>query len=98
MTTNFAAGPLTTALWERVRPIVEQIEALPFLDQLAAGSLDPLAFTNYITQDSIYLAGYAKAMSYLAAGAADRDESRFWASSAAEASSSATAICVACSS
>ena len=85
MTTDFSAGPQTTQLWDRVRPIVEEIESLPFLGQLAEGSLDVKAFTNYIIQDGIYLTGYAKAMSFLAAGANDRDESRFWASSAAEA-------------
>lgn len=85
MTTDFSAGPQTTQLWDRVRPIVEQIENLPFLGQLADGSLDVKAFTNYIIQDGIYLTGYAKAMSFLAARANDRDESRFWASSAAEA-------------
>ncbi|GAA1850181.1 TenA family protein [Brevibacterium marinum] len=85
MTTDFSAGPQTTQLWNRVRPILEQIEALPFLGQLADGSLDVKSFTNYIIQDGIYLTGYAKAMSFLAAGANDRDESRFWAGSAAEA-------------
>src|SRR5699024_1868944 len=57
MTVNFAAGPQTTQLWERVRPIVAQIEDLPFLAQLADGSLDVTAFTNYIIQDGIYLNG-----------------------------------------
>ncbi|UVI35179.1 TenA family protein [Brevibacterium spongiae] len=85
MTVNFAAGPQTTQLWDRVRPIVTQIEALPFLAQLADGTLDTRAFVNYISQDSIYLSGYAKAMSFLAAKTVDRDESRFWAGSAAEA-------------
>ncbi|WP_309131581.1 TenA family protein [Brevibacterium sp.] len=85
MITNFAAGPQSTQLWNQVRPIIEEIENLPFLSQLADGSLDPVAFTNYITQDSIYLTGYAQAMSFLAARAEDRDESRFWANSAAEA-------------
>jgi thiaminase/transcriptional activator TenA len=85
MTVNFSAGPLTSQLWDRVRPIVEQIEDLPFLAQLADGSLDAKAFANYISQDSLYLNGYAKAMSFLAAKTVDRDESRFWAGSAAEA-------------
>lgn len=85
MTVTYTAGPLTTQLWDRVRPIVKQIEALPFLAQLADGSLDPKAFANYISQDSLYLNGYAKAMSLLAAKTVDRDESRFWAGSAAEA-------------
>lgn len=83
MTIDFTAGPLTTELWAQVRPIVEEIEGLDFLGSLANGTLDPLAFTNYITQDSIYLEGYAKAMSFLAAGALDRDEARFWAGSTA---------------
>ena len=60
MTTDFSAGPQTTQLWDRVRPIVEQIESLPFLGQLAEGSLDVKAFTNYIIQDGIYLTGYAE--------------------------------------
>ncbi|WP_137825653.1 TenA family protein [Brevibacterium sp. 2SA] len=85
MSMTFAAGPHTTALWEDVRPIIDEIEALPFLTQLAEGTLAPLAFTNYITQDSIYLSGYAKAMSFLAGKTADRGESRFWSTSAAEA-------------
>ncbi|MEY8569091.1 TenA family protein [Brevibacterium linens] len=85
MTVTFTAGPLTTQLWDAVGPIVKQIEELPFLAQLADGSLDPKAFVNYISQDSLYLNGYAKAMSFLAAKTVDRDESRFWAGSAAEA-------------
>ncbi|WP_166973243.1 TenA family protein [Brevibacterium atlanticum] len=85
MNVDFSAGPLTAKLWDRVRPIIEEIEALPFLAQLADGSLDARAFVNYISQDSLYLNGYAKAMSFLAAKTVDRDESRFWAGSAAEA-------------
>lgn len=85
MTLDFSAGPQTVQLWDRVRPIIDQIEALPFLAQLADGSLETKPFVNYISQDGLYLGGYAKAMSFLAAKTADRDESRFWAGSAAEA-------------
>ncbi|WP_322996914.1 TenA family protein [Castellaniella sp.] len=85
MTTNFAAGPHTQALWQRVQPIVARTEALPFLNQMANGSLDPVAFVNYIRQDSLYLIGYARAMALLAAKATTRPESRFWAESSASA-------------
>jgi len=72
-------------LWQQVQPIVARTEALPFLNQLAQGTLDPVAFVNYIRQDSLYLIGYARAMALLAAKAITRDESRFWAESSASA-------------
>jgi thiaminase/transcriptional activator TenA len=78
---HFAAGPHTERLWQRVRPVVTGVENLPFLDQLAGGSLDTKAFTNYVLQDGLYLTGYAKAMSLLAAKASRRAEARFWAAS-----------------
>lgn len=85
MTTDFSAGPHTQALWQRVQPIVARTETLPFLTQMTDGSLDPVAFVNYIRQDSLYLIGYARAMSLLAAKADSRPESRFWAESSASA-------------
>ncbi|MFT0533908.1 TenA family protein [Castellaniella hirudinis] len=85
MTTDFSAGPHTRALWQQVAPIVAKTEALPFLNQLADGSLDPVAFVNYIRQDSVYLVGYARAMALLAAQADNRPDARFWAESSASA-------------
>lgn len=78
---DFSAGPHTRRLWERVSSIIADIESLPFLDQLAKGTLEPLAFTNYLMQDGIYLEGYRRALSLLATKAKLPDESRFWATS-----------------
>lgn len=85
MTSDFSAGPHSQALWRHVAPTVAKTEALPFLNQLADGSLDPLAFVNYIRQDSVYLVGYARAMALLAAKTGNRPEARFWAESSASA-------------
>lgn len=78
---DFSAGSHTRHLWERVGSIIADIENLPFLDQLTKGTLEPLAFTNYIMQDGIYLEGYGRALSLLATKAKLPDESRFWATS-----------------
>ncbi|HEX7386911.1 MAG TPA: TenA family protein [Castellaniella sp.] len=85
MTPDFSAGPHTSAIWHRVRPIIERTENLDFLNQLAQGTLEPIGFANYIRQDSLYLIGYARAMSLLAAKAPQRDQARFWAQSSASA-------------
>lgn len=82
---SYAAGPHTTALWESVSGTLADIESLTFLDELGSGSLDGRAFANYILQDEIYLAGYAQAMSLLAAKAPNQDEARFWALAAGDA-------------
>lgn len=83
MAADFAAGEHTAALWHQVKPIVSEIEQLPFLDQLAAGTLDTRIFTHYLLQDGLYLNGYSRAMALLAGRTRNRAESRFWASSAA---------------
>lgn len=85
MAEDFSAGQATRHLWDQVAPVIQKIEALPFLNELAQGTLDPAAFTHYIVQDGLYLAGYARAMSLLAAKAARRDDARFWAQSSAHA-------------
>lgn len=81
--TDFSAGPLTHALWRDAAATIGQIEALPFLRELVAGTLDPKAFTYYIVQDDFYLAGYARALALLAARAVVPQETRFWAQSVA---------------
>lgn len=83
MPTDFAAGEHTAALWNQVQPIITDIEQLPFLEQLAAGTLETRTFTHYLLQDGLYLNGYSRAMSLLAGRTQNRHESRFWASSAA---------------
>lgn len=85
MPADFAAGPHSAALWATVQPTIRAIESLPFLNSLADGSLDARAFANYLLQDGLYLAGYARALALLAAKADDRADSRFWAGAAATA-------------
>ena len=79
--TDFSAGPLTRALWQEAAATLRQIEALPFLRELLAGTLDAKVFTHYIVQDDFYLAGYARALALLSAKATAPGETRFWAQS-----------------
>ncbi|GAA0298836.1 thiaminase II [Kineococcus aurantiacus] len=58
------------------------IEASPFLAELGAGTLDAAVFRHYLEQDAIYLSGYARALSLLAARAPDTAAATFWAQSA----------------
>lgn len=83
MNTDFSQGPHSRALWLKVAPIVAQIERLPFLHALADGSLEPLHFAHYLAQDGHYLTRYARAQAFLIASAREREESLFWAESAA---------------
>ena len=85
MTRTYDQGPHSRAVWESAAATIREIEGLEFLDQLASGDLDPRAFVQYILQDSLYLEGYAKAMSLLAAKAPDPDQGRFWNRSASDA-------------
>lgn len=81
---DYAAGPYSQRVWERVRPVVADIEGLPFLAQLADGTLAEAPFVNYLLQDEYYLGQYAQAMSLLAARAPEPADMRFWALAAAD--------------
>ncbi|MGO1398163.1 MAG: TenA family protein [Brevibacterium yomogidense] len=85
MMRTYEQGEHSSAVWAGVSGTLEKIEALDFLDRLAAGDLDAQSFVNYIHQDGLYLNGYAKAMSLLAAKAPTAEEARFWNRSAADA-------------
>ncbi len=68
--------------WAATTAVRTEIEQLAFLAELAAGTLDPGAFRQYLEQDALYLAGYAKALALLAARAPDPRAASFWAQSA----------------
>ncbi|WP_432512064.1 TenA family protein [Kineococcus sp. SYSU DK001] len=72
----------TDLTWERTAGLRGAIEGSVFLAELGAGTLDPRAFRNYLEQDTLYLAGYARALSLLAARAPGADSAGFWARSA----------------
>ncbi|WP_069660136.1 thiaminase II [Arcticibacter eurypsychrophilus] len=57
--------------WERANPIYEKIIAMPFIEELQNGTLDPKKFKFYIEQDSRYLEYFARALSIIAAKAED---------------------------
>ncbi|QNG36837.1 TenA family transcriptional regulator [Geodermatophilaceae bacterium NBWT11] len=69
----------TADAWAATAGVRAQIEALPFLAELADGTLDPASFRHYLEQDALYLAGYARALALLAARAPDTAATAFWA-------------------
>lgn len=78
------AGPWTTALWRAQSALVSQINALPFITDLGAGTLQKADFDFYLAQDAVYLAQYSPALAALAASAPDQASSLFWVKGAAE--------------
>ena len=57
------------AIWEEMLPVRRQILDLPFLSELAAGTLPGESFRHYIVQDSLYLGEYARVLALAAARA-----------------------------
>lgn len=68
--------------WERTAELRAAIDASPFLAQLSDGTLPAATFRHYLEQDTIYLAGYGRALALLAARAPDPTAAGFWAGSA----------------
>lgn len=81
---DFSAGPETRELWKKAAATIEQIEALPFLQELVAGTLDQQTFVHYLLQDDLYLADYARVMAQLSAKARKSSEGKFWARCASD--------------
>lgn len=59
----------TNEIWSDVAPLRQAILGLPFLSELAEGSLPLDTFRHYIVQDSLYLAEYARVLAIAAAKA-----------------------------
>jgi thiaminase/transcriptional activator TenA len=57
--------------WQRIAPLYAAILALPFNQELAAGTLARERFTFYMLQDAHYLTHFAKALAVTAARAPD---------------------------
>lgn len=55
----------TQTLWENIEDIYQAILALPFNQELMAGTLAQEKFEFYIVQDSFYLADFGRALSIL---------------------------------
>lgn len=56
-------------IWSAASPLMRAIHAHPFNRELAAGTLGRAAFRHYMVQDSLYLQGFARALSIAAAKA-----------------------------
>jgi thiaminase/transcriptional activator TenA len=57
----------TEKLWKNIAPIYQAILEHPFNRELMQGKLSPERFTFYVQQDALYLAGFARGLSLLAA-------------------------------
>ncbi|OZD08696.1 TenA family transcriptional regulator [Rhodococcus sp. 06-235-1A] len=87
MTPVVSADPVrfTDLLWNASENIRRAIVDLEFLRLLGAGTLPLDAFRRYLEQDSLYLGGYVKSLSLLAAHAPGPVAGAFWASAASSA-------------
>jgi thiaminase (transcriptional activator TenA) len=68
--------------WQKIGPLYEKILALPFNQELAAGTLAHDRFTFYMLQDALYLTQFGRALAATAARASDEDAMIHFAGSA----------------
>jgi thiaminase (transcriptional activator TenA) len=61
----------SSAAWREIAPIYGAIRAMPFISELAAGTLAPDRFRFYIRQDARYLVDFARALALCAIRAPD---------------------------
>ena len=76
------AGPHTAALWEQTAAARAEIDGLDFVRDLGTGDLGRSVFDAYLTQDALYLRGYARALSRASELAPNLAEQMFWAEAA----------------
>lgn len=79
-----SAKTFTEKAWESTENIIAEILSHPFLTGLADGTLPEENFSFYISQDSLYLSEYGRALATLAAHAPDDQAQEFWLNSALE--------------
>jgi hydroxymethylpyrimidine/phosphomethylpyrimidine kinase len=77
-----AEGSFATQLWTAAEKDLAAIYALPFIRDLASGSLPESHFAYYLAQDAIYLNGYSRVLARASALAPTEAEQLFWARSA----------------
>ena len=75
-------GPWTEALWRAGAPTARQIAEGDFVTALVEGSLQEEAFAFYLSQDSLYLVQYGRALADLGARAPRISETTFWGEAA----------------
>ena len=57
--------------WQAALPVYNEILSLPFVRELAAGTLSRERFIHYITQDSLYIVQYSRVLAHIASRLAD---------------------------
>ncbi|MFB9073182.1 bifunctional hydroxymethylpyrimidine kinase/phosphomethylpyrimidine kinase [Citricoccus parietis] len=77
-----SAGPWTAALWAAGEETTAAIADSDFVRALVDGSLPKHAFGFYLTQDALYLNGYARALAALAARSTDPAAQVYWSQAA----------------
>lgn len=60
--------------WQASLPIYEAILRLPFITELADGTLAPEVFRRYIEQDNLYITQYSRVLSHIASRLPDLDD------------------------
>ena len=61
-------------VWEVSLPIYEAILRLPFIKELADGTLDLEIFRRYIEQDNLYITEYSRVLAHIASRLGDIDD------------------------
>ncbi len=65
--------PWSRTAWEAALPVYRQILTLPFVRELAAGTVDRERFAFYLGQDSLYLDVYSRVLAHTASRLASKD-------------------------
>lgn len=60
--------------WKASEPIFEAIKKLPFITELADGTLPAETFRRYIEQDNLYITQYSRVLAHIASRLDDIDE------------------------
>lgn len=66
--------PWSSHAWEASLPVYEAILRLPFIIELADGTLDPARFRRYIEQDNLYITQYSRVLAHIATRLDDINE------------------------
>ena len=69
-----SATPWSREAWKASEPIFEAIKKLPFITELADGTLPAETFRRYIEQDNLYITQYSRVLAHIASRLGDIDE------------------------
>lgn len=76
--------PWSQTAWQTALPVYDAILQLPFVRELADGTLPPEKFNRYIGQDSLYINQYCKVLAHIASRLTDIADTETFLSFAAD--------------